>query len=306
MSKAIETKNPYFTESNTDDLLTVDNTQQDHDFLSDMDWRARIAHESETLWWSGVILILVIVDFIIWIVELADANLSNTEGALITTRVSLVVAVLLCLEWLLRLYVVGPSTFLLKPLTWVDFFASFGGLILVSIALNVLLTEDETSSVARYFAAVNLARLARVFRVCFIIGSQRYNVINATRRLVSQNRRRFKDAVFDLDLTYVTDGIIAMSLPAHKKTDQMYRNNIDDVEKFVEDMCTTSHSIRSNAAEMYETYRQSGGDNIRKVFIKNLVNRGFEYKVMRINGSSQRAFIGIGLKNQIGGEEDPE
>ena len=41
-------------------------------------------------------------------------------------------------------------------------------------------------------------------------------------------------------------------------------------------------------------------------FIKNLVNRGFEYKVVKINGSSQRAFIGIGLKNQIGGEEDPE
>jgi phage/plasmid-associated DNA primase len=82
--------------------------------------------------------------------------------------------------------------------------------------------------------------------------------------------------------------------------------DIDDVEKFVQDMCTTSHSIRSNAAEMYETYRQSGGDNIRKVFNKNLVNRGFEYKVVRINGSSQRAFIGIGLKNQIGGEEDPE
>jgi len=231
-------------------LLTLDDVNQDHDFLHDMDCRTRLAYESQSLCWGIIVLLLVITDLIIFFVELADEG-NNIAGVLITTRVSLVLAILLCFEWLIRLYAVGPVKFLCsgRILPWVDFVASFVGLILVSYSLNVLLETHVRQRTSRYFAAITVARLVRVFRVCFIVRSQKVKVVNATRRLVSQNRRRFKDAEFDLDLTYVTDGIIAMSLPAHKSKDRLYRNNIDDVERFFRQRHTGHYRIYNVTSE---------------------------------------------------------
>ena len=48
------------------------------------------------------------------------------------------------------------------------------------------------------------------------------------RKIVSGNRRRFQDAQYDLDITYVTNWVMAMSFPA-SGFEQVYRNNINDV-----------------------------------------------------------------------------
>ncbi|MFH4981551.1 hypothetical protein AB6A40_008260 [Gnathostoma spinigerum] len=58
-------------------------------------------------------------------------------------------------------------------------------------------------------------------------------IFNPWRNLVSQNRRRYKRDKFDLDLTYITDRIIAMGFPA---TDQekLYRNSMEATVKFLE------------------------------------------------------------------------
>jgi protein-tyrosine phosphatase len=257
--RAEEMLNPAFiTSTNSDDLLTLDGTHQDHDHVSEMDCRTRIVYESESLWWGIVILFLVIIDFIIWIVELIELH-DSVAGALVTVPVSLIVAIFLCFEWLLRLYAVGPSKFFCRILPWVDFVVSFASLILVSYALHVLLSTGKTHSASRALAAINLGRLVRVFRGCFVVCSQRYKVVGATQRLVSQNRRRFKDDEFDLDLTYVTNGIIAMSLPAHKKKDRLYRNNIDDVERFFKRRHSNHYRIYNVTSERrYEKQRFEG------------------------------------------------
>lgn len=54
-----------------------------------------------------------------------------------------------------------------------------------------------------------------------------------SRQIVASNKRRFVDGAFDLDLTYVTSNIIAMSWPAGGQ-DAMFRNPRSEVLKFLD------------------------------------------------------------------------
>ena len=51
---------------------------------------------------------------------------------------------------------------------------------------------------------------------------------NALRCKFSADKVRFNDGKFNLDLSYITDKIIAMAYPA-EGVESTYRNNIDDV-----------------------------------------------------------------------------
>ena len=51
------------------------------------------------------------------------------------------------------------------------------------------------------------------------------------RKIVSGKRNRFKNDTYDLDITYITNRVIAMSFPA-TGMEQMYRNSISDVRSF--------------------------------------------------------------------------
>ncbi|KAK6111108.1 C2 domain of PTEN tumor-suppressor family protein [Brugia pahangi] len=58
-------------------------------------------------------------------------------------------------------------------------------------------------------------------------------ICNPWRNLVSQNRRRYKKDNFDLDLTYITDRIIAMGFPAVDQ-EKIYRNSMEATVAFLE------------------------------------------------------------------------
>jgi hypothetical protein len=57
-------------------------------------------------------------------------------------------------------------------------------------------------------------------------------MLNRVREAVSADRRRFKDAEFNLDLSYVTPRIIAMAIPS-EGLQATYRNHMDDVDAFL-------------------------------------------------------------------------
>jgi len=59
------------------------------------------------------------------------------------------------------------------------------------------------------------------------------SICHGIQSLVSKDKYRFQKDDFDLDLTYITERLIAMALPANSTTlTSAYRNNLDEVSKF--------------------------------------------------------------------------
>jgi phosphatidylinositol-3,4,5-trisphosphate 3-phosphatase/dual-specificity protein phosphatase PTEN len=54
------------------------------------------------------------------------------------------------------------------------------------------------------------------------------------KKIVSGKRIRTKQHGLDLDITYITDRILAMSFPADDWKEKSYRNNISDVSTFLD------------------------------------------------------------------------
>jgi len=63
------------------------------------------------------------------------------------------------------------------------------------------------------------------------------------RKAVSGKRNRLKQHGYDLDITYITQRILAMSFPASNNTQKLYRNNIVTVAKFLDERHSNSYSI---------------------------------------------------------------
>jgi PTEN phosphatase family protein len=103
----------------------------------------------------------------------------------------------------------------------------------IIIALSVCLTVVYV--LLRGHSYVRLIVLARSIRflLWFRFLCEHKYIMNASRHLVSQNKRRFVEDGFDLDLTYVTERVIAMSFPSTGKQG-LYRNPIKEVVRLLD------------------------------------------------------------------------
>ena len=81
------------------------------------------------------------------------------------------------------------------------------------------------------------------------------------RKIVSGKRNRFNEGGYNLDITYITPRVLAMSFPA-SGVEQMYRNSISDV-RAVSSMSRLSTSCERSMARtsLYSTW--AGGPTIR-------------------------------------------
>ncbi|KAJ9445069.1 Phosphatidylinositol 3 [Diplonema papillatum] len=86
------------------------------------------------------------------------------------------------------------------------------------------------------------------------------------RSLVSKKKKRFQDNGYDLDLTYITDRIIAMGFPSAGK-EAIYRNRMESVEAFFSERHPHAYKIYNLCEERTYDLSKFGGSVARYPFV---------------------------------------
>eukprot|EP00301_Raphidiophrys_heterophryoidea_P001324 c10644_g1_i3.p1 GENE.c10644_g1_i3~~c10644_g1_i3.p1 ORF type:complete len:415 (+),score=69.96 c10644_g1_i3:61-1245(+) len=193
-------------------------------------------------------------------------------------RLFIVFLVLFDLGLLIHSFVDG-ETALAKALTWVilicyvieliarvfvvpNFFRSwFDTIDALVVFSSVLLRALEYSVGAHVVALIRIIRVVRIVRtvrIATVLNAESRHISRAARRHISQNKRRFFYGAFELDMTYITDRMIAMSVPA-TGFEALYRNPIGHVAGYFNTKHAHHYRIYNLCAE--RTYDETKFEN---------------------------------------------
>uniref|UniRef100_A0A667X4Q1 Transmembrane phosphatase with tensin homology n=1 Tax=Myripristis murdjan TaxID=586833 RepID=A0A667X4Q1_9TELE len=205
--------------------------------------------------------VLIIVDFVLVIVDLALAE-KNREVGNTLEAVSLTISFFFLVDVLLRVYVEGFKVYFSSKLNIVD-----ASVVVLTLVVTMIYTFSDMSGPVLFPRLVSFLRFLRIIILVrvFRLASQKKELEKVTRRMVSENKRRYQRDGFDLDLTYVTDRVIAMSFPSSGKQ-SFYRNPIREVARFLD----TKHEGRY---KVYNLCSEKGYDpkffhyRVERVFI---------------------------------------
>uniref|UniRef100_A0A1I8IFK1 Ion_trans domain-containing protein n=1 Tax=Macrostomum lignano TaxID=282301 RepID=A0A1I8IFK1_9PLAT len=139
---------------------------------------------------------LILLDLVLVIVDLADPKPAYDY-------VGLVIVILFVIEVGVRIFALGPEKFFSNWIMVLD----FAVVLLTFIVSVVFMSVPDLSDTAKLGKLVVLARLIRLPRLVALVRvflTERKNLTKATRHVVSQNKKRYEDDGFDLDLCYIT------------------------------------------------------------------------------------------------------
>ncbi|XP_007666743.1 phosphatidylinositol 3,4,5-trisphosphate 3-phosphatase TPTE2-like isoform X4 [Ornithorhynchus anatinus] len=144
--------------------------------------------------------------------------------------VSLLIALFFLFDVLLRIFAEGFRNYFSIKLNILDAFIVVGTLMIDIVYIYV--NTGGVKQIPRLAILLRPLRIIILIRI-FRLAVQKKQLEKVTRRMVSENKRRFQKDGFDLDLTYVTARIIAMSFPSSGKQ-SFYRNPIGEVVRFLD------------------------------------------------------------------------
>ncbi|XP_066918370.1 phosphatidylinositol 3,4,5-trisphosphate 3-phosphatase TPTE2-like isoform X2 [Clytia hemisphaerica] len=197
--------------------------------------------------------LLVCIDIVLVIIALGTED--DSEGYSYAT---LAIVSYFMLELMLRIFAWGEEFFhhRLEVIDMIIVVLSF----ITTIVFEVI-TIDQHLKFGKLIIVFRLLRILMLSRIC--VG--RKHLERSTRNLISQNKRRYVKDGFDLDLTYITDRMIAMSFPSSGKT-SMYRNPISEVARFFNTKYPGHYKIYNLCSERhYETHWFN--DSVERVLI---------------------------------------
>ncbi|XP_075544361.1 phosphatidylinositol 3,4,5-trisphosphate 3-phosphatase TPTE2-like isoform X2 [Dermacentor variabilis] len=187
---------------------------------------------------------LIIIDISVLIADLCQPNKpAHAENAY--DIVALCFVSFFVLEILFRMYAQGTVEFLKHWYNAVDFIV-----VMLSFVATVAYVSVEISG---YYKLLVIGRVVRIVGLLRIY-TEKKNLTKGARLMVSENKRRYRQDGFDLDLVYVTDRIIAMSYPSSGKM-SWYRNPIQEVERFFSTKHPNHYRIYNMCSE--RTYENS-------------------------------------------------
>jgi len=204
-------------------------------------WRIHGMH------WQAIILLAALVDITVLFVEMG-----GTTGVGVDT-LTIIVLLLFTVDIILRLYTY-QLLFFRRLWNYIDTIVLVTSVILFLIGLSVQEDEEEAAlnltiiqvdiassaiAVTRgsralrgLITAIRIMRALRVARTLVNAGTESQR---AARHMTGENKKRFIDLKhnLDLDLVYITPGLVAMSVPA-TGIFALYRNPLTEVARFFE------------------------------------------------------------------------
>lgn len=204
-------------------------------------WRLRRVIES--LFFRVLTLFLILFDIVIVILDLAS---SKQEDSISTYQIiDLIFTIYFVVEIILRLLALTQPVFFSTWYNVVDF-----AVVLITFVIVVVGMTQNTW--AERLSLLTLLRLVRIFRLIRLY-TEKQQIETAARQMVSQNKRRYQQNGFDLDLTYVTARIIATSFPSSGLW-AWYRNPISRVSQFLDTQHPDRYKIYNLCSEKtYDT-----------------------------------------------------
>eukprot|EP00493_Phyllostaurus_siculus_P027164 UN27510 len=180
----------------------------------------------------------------IFVLIIIDIVLAFTTDEHEVLAVTITILLIFTVEISARFYAYGWHRFVTSWLDMLDCFVVF-----LSIVFTILNMSHYTGFVliARASRILRILRFVRVFTRCFKTVAK---APKSLRNTVRQNKQGYRDAKYDLDLVYITDNIIAMSIPGDGAR-ALFRNPSSKVAEFLNEKHPNSYMIFNLCQEQH-------------------------------------------------------